>query len=704
MSAPRRVRTIYSVIASPNRLDILRILNTKGPLSYSELKTLAGFKSKKESGKFAYHLRKLVKQTLIALNRAERKYTVTNLGRLVLNLTRQIEEQSMLESGKLYVRSSRQAMEEFNADKILQSLVKEAGMPVEIAQKISSETEARVYKFQTAYLTAPLIREIVNAILIEHGYEEYRHKLTRLGLPVADVSDLLQKAAESTESVYDVLSKTSGRVFSEYAMLTKIPRDVSDAHLSGDVHISNLGSWAMMPDTLYLDLNTLYSNPISLGSKISHVPRFEALRSFDSAIDSLVMVTSLLSKEISNEICYDNLIPFLSKFYSPRSQEEQVRMFSRVLSSLAASTSFGGTRGITFRIGDPLREEDVSIQLELRESLLNAYARYAAVVPVPSVHLVVNPGHYFDRRVIEGMVHVISEGGDIALESEGKYSFSGLRLSSIGTSSGTNSTIPDGMPVLQNLTINLPRLSYESNKDETYFRAKLAIVLQTAVNALARRKEQVVESLRLGLLPVLSQLPIVSSIEDLPIVVNLVGLNEAISSLMGGERSSGGPDSLSRQDIALKILETASKVASEKASKIGLRGYVSLIHQEGQARLSETDVEKYGRAQDLRSRGYTEGLTIVSDNFDNEPVIRSVSELCRAASGGALVNFEFPRDIVEQVNFSNVLSAVSGKIPFSRFSRNPEICRKCGMKVFSGGRCGNCKSTSLIPQSQLIIV
>ena len=56
----KRVRTIYSVIASSNRLDILRILNAKGPLSYSELKTLAGFKSKKESGKFAYHLRKLV--------------------------------------------------------------------------------------------------------------------------------------------------------------------------------------------------------------------------------------------------------------------------------------------------------------------------------------------------------------------------------------------------------------------------------------------------------------------------------------------------------------------------------------------------------------------------------------------------------------------------------------------------------------------
>ena len=101
----KRVRTIYSVIASSNRLDILRILNSKGPLSYSELKTLAGFKSKKESGKFAYHLRKLVKQMLVTLNRSERRYNVTNLGRLILNLTRQIEEQSVIESGKIYVRT-----------------------------------------------------------------------------------------------------------------------------------------------------------------------------------------------------------------------------------------------------------------------------------------------------------------------------------------------------------------------------------------------------------------------------------------------------------------------------------------------------------------------------------------------------------------------------------------------------------------------
>ncbi|MER3407415.1 MAG: ArsR family transcriptional regulator, partial [Nitrososphaera sp.] len=183
-SASKRVRMIFSVMASPNRIDILRILNTKGPLTYSELKALAGFKSKKESGKFAYHLRKLLRQLLVALNKAERRYTITNLGKLVLSLARQIEERSIIESGKMYVRTtSRQSIEEFNSHKIIQSLVREANLPLEQAHKITEEVENKIYKFQTAYLTSSLIRETVNSVLIEHGHEEYRNKLARLGLP-----------------------------------------------------------------------------------------------------------------------------------------------------------------------------------------------------------------------------------------------------------------------------------------------------------------------------------------------------------------------------------------------------------------------------------------------------------------------------------------------------------------------------------------
>src|SRR5918999_6208776 len=215
-SASKRVRMIFSVMASPNRIDILRILNSKGPLTYSELKSLAGFKSKKESGKFAYHLRKLLRQSLVALNKAERRYTITNLGKLVLSLARQIEERSIIESGKMYVRTSRHSIEEFNSHKIIQSLVREANMPLEQAHKITEEVENKIYKFQTVYLTSSLIRETVNSVLIEHGHEEYRNKLARLGLPSSDIVQMLSQDEPARNGIERVMTRAAGAVFSEY--------------------------------------------------------------------------------------------------------------------------------------------------------------------------------------------------------------------------------------------------------------------------------------------------------------------------------------------------------------------------------------------------------------------------------------------------------------------------------------------------------
>ena len=47
-STSKRVRMIFSVMASPNRIDILRILNSKGPLTYSELNLLQDSNQRKK--------------------------------------------------------------------------------------------------------------------------------------------------------------------------------------------------------------------------------------------------------------------------------------------------------------------------------------------------------------------------------------------------------------------------------------------------------------------------------------------------------------------------------------------------------------------------------------------------------------------------------------------------------------------------------
>ena len=102
----------------------------------------------------------------------------------------------------------RHSIEEFNSLKIIQSLVREANMPLEQAHKITEEVENKIYKFQTAYLTSSLIRETVNSVLIEHGHEEYRNKLARLGLPASDVVEMLNNIDTAKNGVDSVIVKS----------------------------------------------------------------------------------------------------------------------------------------------------------------------------------------------------------------------------------------------------------------------------------------------------------------------------------------------------------------------------------------------------------------------------------------------------------------------------------------------------------------
>src|SRR5271154_1257559 len=598
-AAPRRVRTIYSVIASPQRLEILKILNVKGPLTYSALKSLAGFKSKKESGKFAYHLRKLVRQLLIQLNRQERKYTVTNLGRLVLNLTRQIEEQSLIESGKLYVRTTRQAMEEFNADKILQSLVKEAGMPVELAQKITSETESRLYKFQTQYLTAPLIREMVNSLLVEQNLEEYRHKLTRLGLPVFDVTQLLAKAGGDEGDAESLLHQTGKSVFSEYLLLEQLPRDVSDAHLNGDIHISEAGTWALIPDTIFLDLLTVRASGFNPKGRLPGVPMLRSPGNLEEAINVIANITPLIKKEANQEIVYRNFLQYLAQFTRSRTKRDfadaLVKFFDQVSSTL-----------------QPMQRPWVTLQLDIyakddagRELMektlgatLDAYRDYVEQVPRPEVRLLLAKPHKSeDSSYLKEAAAIAFHGGKVAFFPSGqKRSSLGLNLDILPADRQA-----DNVSVLHNLSINLPRLSYESNQDETYFRAKLSMLMGVASDALITRRRLLERVMNKGLLPALSFGSDNVSSDAMPLMMNLVGLDEALFGLS----KDAGPGA--RAELAAKVLGTAAQSAAERSGKSERLG-IALIEEEGAARLAALDSERYGRSnlQSLEKRGYSQ--------------------------------------------------------------------------------------------------
>jgi ribonucleoside-triphosphate reductase len=690
-AAPRRVKTIYSVIASPQRLEILRILNIKGPLTYSALKTLAGFKSKKESGKFAYHLRKLVKQLLIQLNRQERKYTVTNLGRLVLNLTRQIEEQSLVESGKLYVRTSHQTMEEFNANKILQSLVKEAGMPVELAQKITSETESRLYKFQTQYLTAPLIREIVNAMLVEHSLEEYRHKLTRLGMPIYDVTQLLNRAGDDGGNVESLLHQTGKQVFSEYLLLEQLPRDVADAHLSGDMHITDAGSWGLTPDTVFVDLLSVRSAGMNPRGRILNASMIPSPENVERALNIVLNISSMLCREVSEEITFRNFLQYIGPFCKSKGKREIETLLLRFYETIGTPIAGAEKPALSIEL-NPYRHDDVArdVMDKMLDAALSAYRSFVEETPRPDVRLLLaKPNRVDDTKTLKDAAAIIFNGGRIAFfSSDQRRSFKGLNSGILPPELQA-----DNVSVLHNLSLNLPRLAYDSNQDETYFRAKLALLIGVASDALVTRRRLIERTLKRGLLPGLGSGSDAVTTETMPLVMNMVGLDETLASLIRD------PTAGSRFALAEKIVETAAQVANEKSTKNERLG-AAMLDLDGAVRLASLDGEKYGKAnlQALGRNAYTQSPRLSLVDLENQEKMAYIGKLSAGLQGGLSVTLDGSAEDIRGI-YNTILNATP-KVPYFKVDRAVSVCRNCGSKLpQKDTRCKECKSVATVQYS-----
>jgi ribonucleoside-triphosphate reductase len=680
-STSKRVRMIFSVMASPNRIDILRILNSKGPLTYSELKSLAGFKSKKESGKFAYHLRKLLRQSLVALNKSERRYTITNLGKLVLSLARQIEERSIIESGKMYVRTSHDSIEEFNSHKIIQSLVREGSLPLELAQKITEEVENRIYKYQTTYLTGSLIREMVNSVLLEHGHEEYRNKLARLGLPVYDVQEMLSNLDNVGNGADGLLFTTGQRVFAEHLLTNILPKDVADSHLSGDLHITNPGIWSMIPDTIFVNIKELIEDGITLGGKYLDVSRVPSSKSLDDITSSLSVIISLLSKEASQEIVIDGITSLFSKH--SKNIEELEQKLTNAFATASTTSNYNKTNtNVSIRLA-------LGSDTKIINAIINAYHNYTKITPTPKIGLIIDYSKGKITDVSEQTAEIISIGG--------KVTFAKDQISSYGITNVTTKTSGPLAINLQSVSINLPRLAFESNKDETYFRARLALLMKPALSSMSLRKKDISDLTRRGLNPILAKNTQYMQRSSVSLVINLVGLKEAVFNILGYKDNKDG------RAILHKVIETAVDVAAKKGKEIGDPVHISMTETDGSTRFATLDGEKYGKNSALNSMesdSYSQGIILdaseVGDYTNKSEEIAECNKLSKILNGGLSVNLQIAND-AKIADIKKSIEKTAELTNSFKPVKSIAICGECGFKdePFTD-KCPKCKSPYIV--------
>jgi ribonucleoside-triphosphate reductase len=653
-------------------------------------------------------LKFLLKADLVEADVEAKKYCLTDLGKMVIDVAEKIEKKAFKPKGML-VRTSQFAPEEFDANRIAKALSKETRMPAELAQKVAKEAEKVLLKSKTKYLTAPLVREVVNAILIDKGLEEYRHKLTRLGLPVYDVTALIDTKSKDSEGAMSINETAGEAVLKEYVLLNVFPRDIADAHLSGSLHIKGLGSWILKPSEIMHDLRFFIQNGLNMEKINALQPSYPPPQNLESALSMVFNILLHSTKEIGETQTVDYFNLFLAPFAKaaePTKVKEALRLFianitQHVNASLGIELTiptfmtekpvFGPSRNRVGKYGDFIEESQLLASL-----ILEIFAEENLRKPMsnPKVIFKVRPETFTDEKakaILLKAHRLASEKGTPyfanLFEKDQKYSAfssSGFKLKADLDDDWEIDTLRTGC--LGFVTINLPRIVYESGNDKAKFFQILRERFEMAARAL-EIKDRTLKQRGNGLLPFLMQSvngDHYFRLENCLRTINLAGLKEAVEAFHEKSNCDNEDNSPFTQEIVQNVLASTHRMGRKRGKLLSPAIQPDF---EASERLVQLDIERYGIAQ-VRFSGTRE-----------RPFYSTVTKLIfqdgRISSGSSA--FEQKLRGLRDGNLAVVELGESGHEPDELLSLTKQIFDSYGVGVLTYNRkltyCVNCKKS-----------
>lgn len=733
MSLPQRARgvKVLKAVSSPVRLQILNLLFDKGALSYTELMNSLKMSPARDAGRFAYHLKFLLKATLVEADVETKKYFLTDLGKMVIDVADRVEKRAVKPKG-LLVRTSHLTFEEFDANKISNSLIKEAKMPVDLAHKISKEAEKIILKAKTKYLTAPLIREIVNVLLVEKGLEDYRHKLTRLGLPVHEVTALIEsKDKEHAEDAEDLLLTVGKSVLREYTLLNVFPRDVADAHLAGALHINGLGTWILKPDEVVHDLRFFLQNGVCVDNYNVLFHSEPSPANFQAALSIVFNVLLLCCQEVNKTQTIDHFNVFLAPYVKCVDSEkvkETLRLFilnlnrhvdvSLVLDLsippvLAEKTAVGSEGNMVGKYGDFMAESRLLVNL-----LFDIFLEESKLKPVvnPKLVLRVDPASFKNEHAQalllkahgvaaeKGVVYFANAVQKQKGEQTSVFSASGIKLAADLSGDWETDTLRTGC--LGYVSVNLPRIVQESGKDRIKFLTLLKERCELAERAL-NIKQRALKQHGGVVLPFMMQDThgdVYFRLENCTGIINFVGLKEAVENFTS--KNLGDKESLMFTE---EIVQASLAFIHKTGRKHGKRLFISVLpNPEASLRFARLDVEKYGVAKtkfsggrekpfysSLRRLSLQTGdfLSVPSEQLEVEQCLRGLNQ------GGSLVVVDVGGVELKAEDLLKLTChlMVNQNVEFLTYNRQITYCAICHKSWFGTlHKCPSCGAISSV--------
>ncbi|MBI5417774.1 anaerobic ribonucleoside-triphosphate reductase [Candidatus Poribacteria bacterium] len=575
----------------------------------------------------------------------------------------------------LFVRRSEDNIVGWDKHKIIKALMDETGLPANIAESISNEVEEQIIYSKIHTITAPLIREMVNAKLIEYGFEKERNLHSRLGVPLYDAERIIVNPDKENANVPHNPEATNmtlaENIKKEFALLKVFSSEVSLAHGLGDIHIHDLG----FIDRPYCSRQSLeyvkkfglnLPNAISIASPAKHP---------EVLLAQMIKMSAALQGHFAGAIGWDAINIFFAPFL--------VGLSDNNLKQLAQMLIFEYSQQAVARGGQAIFS-DINLYWEIPKhfekvqaigpggkytgktysdyekeaqrfvwALFDVYSEGDAngrpfFFPKPLVHITekffTTPGHedfllHISKVATDkGNTYFVFDRGETVKISEC------CRLSfKLEKSDLEDAYEPWKMRycALQNITINLPRIAFKAEKNEEKLFKYLDDIMDLAAHAHLEKKKFIEEILALNSKGPLAMLTM--KLDGTPYLrmhrvsylIGMVGLNELVQAHLGHELHESG-DAIK---FGMKVIASMKLKTDELSKKYGMHFVLEQTPAGSTAyRFGKLDMEHYPNKAKNVVKGSIENKEIYYTNSTYLNVSAPINPIDRVVTEGLFHN------------------------------------------------------------------
>lgn len=417
---------------------------------------------------------------------------------------------------ELFVRQSDENVELFDPRRITDALARETTLSPETAHKIALEVKEQIVRSGIRALTAPLIRGLVDAKLLEHGLmDEYRAH-SRLGVPIYDVDRIIQSVSSETAVLHGPEGSSlalAEAIKREYAIRNVFSDAVSNAHLVGDLHIENLGE-VDRPTTMIGSVDFIKRHGVRLpGGFAGSRPAKRA----EVLVLHLVTYTAALQGYFSETLAWDSVNFALAPMLVGLNQREIKQVAQGLLFELSAPAIARGGQPVRCDLhldceapaylrdlpivgagGEKFSSTYSAVEETARDFLRALFEVYLEgdgqglpfTGPHPILHLTEGfISNQFNRGILDLVIRAATERGGVALafdrpsENPAATSFTARYGVGADKLQRASESWQWRAATFSSVAINLPRIGYRAEGDPSRIFELLTGLLELAAQA-----------------------------------------------------------------------------------------------------------------------------------------------------------------------------------------------------------------------------